>query len=60
MILRDSEMVTLLARVCVRNFTDPPGSAPVGIFARDRFLYYSFGLIMVPVQFHVIPRWSIF
>ena len=36
----------------VRNFPDPPGSAPVGIFARNHFLSSSFGLIMVPVRFH--------
>ena len=43
-------MVNLLARACVRNFHDPSGSAPVGIFSRDRFLPLSFGLIMVSVR----------
>ena len=52
-ISRNFEMVNLLA--CVRNLLDPLGSVPVGIFGSDCFLSSLFGLIMVPVQFHVIP-----
>ena len=44
----------------MRKFPDPPRSAPVGIFLRDRFSSSSFGLIRVPVRFPAIPRLSIF
>ena len=47
-------------RVRVRNFSDPPESAPVGIFARDHYLSSSFGLIMVPMLFCVILRLQVF
>ena len=44
-------------RVRVRQFPSPLGNALVGIFTRDHFFSLSFGLIRVPVRFHVITRW---